>query len=144
EASITIRQARQSELQRLAQQNEELIKMKMDNLITTEEFGGHKKRILKRRYELEAEGVDSPFDEQHARDLIEDICEPLMNLNATWLEIPPVLKQRFQVAILPNGFAVERIGTAQMSDLFSFFCGLGEPMSTVVAPTCPISHQLVR
>ena len=144
QATITIREARQSELRRLMEQNEELIKMKMDNLINAEEFADHKRRIAKRRYELEAEGPDSPFDEKHAQDLLEEVCSPLINLNATWLEIPPVLKQRFQVAILPGGFAVEKIGTAQMSRLFSFFRSFREPVPTLVAPTCQISNQLVH
>ncbi len=144
QVSSVIRESRQLELKRLAEQNEELIKMKINQLITAEEFADHKRRIARRRYELEAHGLDNPFDEKHARDLLGEVCGPLMNLNATWLDIPPVLKQRFQVTVLPAGFAVEKIGTAQMSDLFSFFCGLRRPKSTLVAPTFPISHQLIR
>jgi hypothetical protein len=141
---IVIREGRQAELHRLAEQNEELITMKMDNLITAEEFAEHKRRISRRRHELEADGLDSPIDEKHAQDLIEEVCGPLMNLSATWLEIPPVLKSRFQLSILPQGFAVQRIGTAQKSRLFSVFCPVRLPKSTLVAPTCQISHQLIR
>jgi hypothetical protein len=138
----TRRERRQLELERLDQQNDQLIKMKMENLITSDEFTAHKARISKRLRELDIEEGPNAFEAPHTRSLIEEISDPLMNLNTTWMEIPPALKQRFQRVILPNGFAVQRIGTAQMSDLFSALSPSRLQMSTLVAPTCQSSNLM--
>jgi hypothetical protein len=142
-STISIRrERRQLELERLDQQNDQLIKMKMDNLITSDEFTAHKARISKCLRELDIEEGFNAFEAPHARSLIEEISDPLMNLNTTWMEIPPALKQRFQRVILPSGFAVQRIGTAQMSDLFSALSPSRLKMSTLVAPTCQSSNLM--
>jgi hypothetical protein len=132
------------ELRRLEQQGEQLIQMRMENLLTTEEFMTQKTRITTRRQDLEAEGEGNPTNEREMGDLIDEICDPIAKLGETWLDIPPPVKQRFQQSVLPKGFVAGRIGTAKMSSLFSTFYGFQDVESTLVHPDSQFWNQIVR
>lgn len=120
-ANGALLERRRQERQRLDQQREQLIQMRMEGLLTNEEFTSQKTRIGKRIQELDAEGSENPLDERRISSLVNEISEPLTNLAATWWDISPLLKQRFQQSILPVGFSIGRIRTAPMSRLFSVF-----------------------
>jgi hypothetical protein len=135
---------RKQENQRLEQQREQLIQMKMEGLLTTEEFVAQKTRIAQRLQGLNAEGEVNFVDEQQMAYLIDDVSEPLRNLATTWIDISPMLKQRFQKSILPAGFAIGRIRTAQTSCLFSTFYEFETRRSALVHPDGQFSNQVVR
>lgn len=135
---------RKQERQRLQQQSDELIRMKMDGLLTNDEFVSQKTRIGKRLAELDAEGSINPFDENRIPSLIDDISAPLRTLSATWWDVSPLLKQRFQRSILPVGFSVGKIRTAPMSCLFSVFYEFQNSESALVALDGQTWHQIVR
>ncbi|HEY6252722.1 MAG TPA: hypothetical protein VI685_22425 [Candidatus Angelobacter sp.] len=134
---------RKLELQRLEQQRTQLIQMKMDNLLTTEEFMMQKTRLSERHQELQADEGDS-LEEQKTLDLIDEICDPMMRLSQTWLDVGPSIQQWFQLSVLPVGFSVGRIGTAQMSCLFSFFCRPETVKTSLVHPDGRYWNQVIR
>jgi DNA invertase Pin-like site-specific DNA recombinase len=126
------------ERQRLQHQDRQLIQMRMDQLLTNDEFLSHKAILMNRLRELEAVELSEPTGANNIEDQLDEICEPLTRLDATWEEISPALKQRFQRLILPAGFAVGRIGTAQRGCLFSTFLRSEDSKSTLV----PLAGQI--
>jgi len=132
------------ERQRLQQQDKQLIRMKMDQLLTNDEFLSHKSILTNRLRELDALAVPDQTGADSFEHQLDEICEPLTRLDATWEEISPALKQRFQRLILPAGFAAGRIGTAQTGCLFSTFRHSEDSESTLVPPTGQFWNQLAE
>jgi hypothetical protein len=132
------------ERQRLQQQDKQLIRMKMDQLLTNDEFLSHKSILTNRLRELDALAVPDQTGADSFEHQLDEICEPLTRLDATWEEISPALKQRFQRLILPAGFAAGRIGTAQTGCLFSTFRRSEDSESTLVPPTGQFWNQLAE
>lgn len=130
------------ERQRLQQQDKQLIQMKMDQLLTNDEFLSHKSILTNRLGELDALALPDRTGADSLEHQLDEICEPLTRLDATWEEISPALKQRFQRLILPAGFAAGRIGTAQTGCLFSTFRRSDDSESTLVPPTGQFWNQL--
>lgn len=143
-ANRILAERRNVELRRLTQQQEQLIQMKMDNLLTAEEFLAQKGRITGQRQEIEASRYDDGIEQDEASVLLDEICDPIMNLSATWIDISISLKQRFQRSILPNGFVVGRVRTANVSDLFSTFWEFERSKSGEVARDGRIWNQIIR
>jgi site-specific DNA recombinase len=140
----TLREKHKLEVQRLHQQERQLIQMRMDQLLTNDEFLSQKSILTNRLGELEAVELSDRTDANNLQDRLDEICEPLTRLNATWEEILPAVKQRFQRLILPAGFAVGRIGTAQIGCLFSTFRRSDDSKSTLVPPTGQFWNQLAQ
>jgi len=139
-----LREKLKLERQRLQQQDKQLIQMKMDQLLTNDEFISHKSILANRLRELDTlEFPDQP-ETNSVENEIDEICEPLTRLEATWKEIPPALKQRFQRLILPAGFVAGRIGTAQTGCLFSTFRRSDDSKSTLVPRTGQFWNQLAE
>jgi site-specific DNA recombinase len=143
-AELVLRERRNGEACRLREQRQRLIQMKMENLLTNEEFAHQKSLLTKRLYEVESAQGGDPGDNHAIASLADEICTPLMNLGETWTDFPPLLKPRFQQLILPQGFAVGRIGTAQRGRLFSLFRQSEQRESTLVAPSGQFWNQLVH
>jgi DNA invertase Pin-like site-specific DNA recombinase len=132
------------ELRRLEQQRDQLIQMRMENLLTTDEFLIQQKRITVRTHELKVAGEPHTIDEDEISELIDEISVPMTNFADTWRTIALPLQQRFQRTILPHGFAIGKIGTAQMSCLFSTFCELTDSKSTLVDPDGQFWNQVAQ
>jgi hypothetical protein len=132
------------ERHRLQQQDKQLIQMKIDQLLTNDEFLSHKSILTNRLGELNALAVPEQPGAISLEHQLDEICEPLTRLDATWEEISPALKQRFQRLILPAGFAAGRIGTAQTGCLFSTFRRSDDSKSTLVASESQSWNQLVK
>jgi hypothetical protein len=115
-----IHERRRSEAERLKKRQEQLIQMRMQQVISSQEFMTYNSNISRQRIALSEEG-DPPLEEGRILSKIDEICAPLAHLEQTWLSLPPLLKQRFQRMVLPVGFAMGEIGTAEMSCLFSTF-----------------------
>ena len=136
-ASRAIKERKRLEIERLDDQQQQLIKMRMEKLITDDEFLAERARLTQRRVELQGSGsaaAGTAIDQEGATSQLDEICDPLMNLAATWLDISPELKQRFQRLIFPAGFVVEEIGTADLGCLFSTFRASGGRESNLVPP----------
>ncbi len=143
-ASGALKERRRIEIERLEGQQQQLINMRMEKLITDDEFLAQKTLLTQRRVELQSSDAGTALDEERVKDQLDEICDPLMNLAATWLDISPALKQRFQRLILPAGFVVERIGTADMGCLFSMFRASGGRESNLVPLAGQFWNQLVQ
>ncbi len=129
------------EKRRLDQQQERLIQMRMDSLLTNDEFLQQKALLTSRINDLKNR---MPVDADEEDDLVNKldiICKPLTQLPATWEATEPQLKLRFQRLILPAGFVSGRIGTAQMGCLFSTFQRSGDYKSRLVPPTGQFWNQ---
>jgi DNA invertase Pin-like site-specific DNA recombinase len=108
------------EKRRSQRQLQELIRMKMDGLISGDEF-----RI--QRTALAGSSVGSDEGETHKpfsvdavlRDL-ELIGDRLINLVDTWTDVATQFQRRFQQIAIPDGYVVGRVGTARKGRLLSF------------------------
>lgn len=143
ESKRRLREKSTAELRRLDQQHQQLINMRTQSLISDDEFLAQRSILNTRRLSLQTQ---SPTVLLNAGDIsrkIDQICEPLLNLADTWTEVPAVLKQRFQRLILPAGFVAGRIGTADMSCLFSVFQRSRHAESNLVPHTGQFWNQLV-
>ena len=143
-ASNVMVERRAREKQRLESQEQKLIQMKMDDLLTTEEFRTQKALLSKQRYELEATGQAGPLDERRFATLIDEIRKDLLNLSDTWTDFPLAIKPRFQQLVLPVGFPVGRIDTAPMGRLFSLFKRSEDQMTALVRQDGQTLHQIVE
>ena len=130
------------ELERLEARDQQLMQMRMDQLVTNEEFLVQKAMQSTRRSELQATKPREPWDERQFLSDLDNICEPLLNLADTWSEIAPPRKQRFQRLILPTGFVTGRIGTAEKGCLFSTFRSSRDRESPLVPLTGQFWNQL--
>jgi len=142
--SEALKARRKLEIERLGNQHQQLISMRMEKLITDDEFLAQRALLTQRRLELKNSSAGTALDEESVTTQLEEICEPLVHLAATWLDISPALKQRFQRLILPAGFVVGRIGTADLGCLFSTFRASEGRESNLVPPTGQFWNQLVE
>lgn len=122
-------------------QNAELIAMRAQRLITDEEFFAQKQRLRSQLSALQRQIEESEFSPELDTDLA-DIKTPLADLAKTWesLRATPVL-QRFQRLILPGGFVVRKIGTADLGLLFTLIRTLaGQDAGSVHSPCIRLSQ----
>src|SRR6185312_12328628 len=111
--AVLLQEKQQAELRRIAEQQKRLVGMRTDNLITSEEFAVHRELLEKRQAALYRGSQTALLTEKILLNDIEKICEPLRNLKQTWNDMEPEFKQRFQRLILPSGFVIGKIGTAE-------------------------------
>lgn len=116
-------QRRKREGNRLKEQEQQLIRMKMDQLISDDEFISTRSVLRSRLAELESGDEEAPHSGEELRGSLDEICEPLMDLGAVWQEASIENRIRFQRWALPTGFVYGRIGTAPRGRLFSLFRG---------------------
>jgi DNA invertase Pin-like site-specific DNA recombinase len=135
---------RKHESARLAEQGERLIRMKMDQLITDGEFLAQRAILSEREREIKNSPIHTIADEQRTSADISVISAPLLDLEKTWTSLSPFLQRRFQQSVLPAGFAVGRIGTADKSCLFSLFGRSKRANSHLVPLTGQFWNQLEK
>lgn len=135
---------RKRESQRLAAQQDQLIRMRMNKLITDAEFAAQRALLAERLWAVEHSPVHVLADEQRMLRDLNMIAKPLLDLEQTWVSLPPELQRRFQQSILPAGFSVGRIRTADMSCLFSFFERSNRTKSHLVPPVGQFWNQLIK
>jgi DNA invertase Pin-like site-specific DNA recombinase len=135
---------RKSDIDRITNQQQQLIRMKMDQLITDEEYLAQRLILTGNLTALEAQQFDMPSDPDCLLREIEQVAQPLGDLVATWQSISVELQQRFQRWALPKGYVIGDIGTAQRGRLFSLF-GTSDPTdSTLVPPEGQSWNQLAE
>ena len=140
----SLSEKRQRETERLAEQQSQLIRLKTEKMISDEEFVAHRTMLARQQMEIDSLPVNTIYREKQRLSDLAIITEPLQDLAKTWHEISPVLQMRFQHSILPAGFIVGRIGTADMSCLFSCFQRSRLANSHVVPPTGEFWNQLEK
>jgi hypothetical protein len=143
-SSRMLAQRHKVESQRLDDQQQRLIDMRMQNMITDGEFTIQRAMLAKRRSELRNHGAKALYDDESIKRQLDDIYEPLLRAADTWTTLSPVLKQRFQRFVFPAGFVAGRIGTAEMGRLFSTFRRPRGHASTVVPLEGQFWNQFVE
>jgi DNA invertase Pin-like site-specific DNA recombinase len=133
ESTRSLNERRAVEAKRIKDQQQQLIRMKMEQLITDEEFLAQRNLLTSRLSELEASVPEDGPDAEGFLRYIDTICDPLMNLPNAWDGISADLKRRFQQIVLPAGYVFGRIGTAQKGRLFSFL-GASDTLKTNLVP----------
>jgi hypothetical protein len=136
------RQQRRKRIGQFATEINELIRMRAQNLITNEEFLVQKKILADQRMALESQAKQST-DLAHVRADLQQILEPLTNLPATWKSLKPANRSRFDRLILPGGFLIGDIRTADLGLLFSLFRASASCVSSDVHPACVPSNRII-
>jgi DNA invertase Pin-like site-specific DNA recombinase len=137
ESSRVLADRRTLEVKRIRDQQQQLIRMKMDQLINDEEFVAQRSALSSRLAELEAQEVQHDIDSDEMFLNIDRICAPLEDLGAAWLGLPIELQRRFQMIALPSGYVLGRVGTAPRGRLFSLL----ETQSTSKSSLVPVPRQ---
>ncbi len=122
--SQALREKTVHERERLRDQQQRLIRMKMDQLINDEEFMAQRAVLSARIQELDGQEDDTPIDSESMVHFIDEICVQLMDLGSAWQSVHTEMKRRFQLLALPQGFVVGRVATAQRGRLFEVLTGL--------------------
>lgn len=120
------RERRAAELKRAKDQFQQLLRLKMDNLLTDEEFKTQRALVSGRIAELEG-GIEEA-GQNNVESVVSDLDSlraPLGDLLALWLDLNIENRKRFQLLSLPRGYVFGRVGTAQRGRLFSL---IGTPL----------------
>lgn len=132
----------EAELKRVKRALQELISMRAQHLITTDEFLEQKKPLAERRIALEA-ALPPPVQAQRGlHEQLDEIAAPLSRLRETWSELPLQFRPRFKQIVLPSGFVIGRIRTAEIASIFSLSGAFGGGNSNGVAPSLVSSNQI--
>lgn len=139
------REKRTLELTRAKEQFQQLLRLKMDDLLTDDEFKAQRALVSGRIAELEG-GI-----EENGTNPVESVLSDLDSLRGTlgdllalWLELNIENRKRFQLLSLPRGYVFGRVGTAQRGRLFSL---IGTPLpanATLVHPEGDSWNQLAN
>jgi site-specific DNA recombinase len=116
----TLQERREVEAKHTEEQLRRLIRMKMEELITDDEFRAQRSFVAGRLAELEGGTLESDVKPETVLNNLDTICAPLMHLADAWEAVPTHFKRRFQHLILPVGYVFGRVGTAQKGRLLSF------------------------
>lgn len=135
---------REEDIERLEHQRRELIRMRMENLITDQEFVGQREHLTERRLAIDARLRAPEFDLNEIRNNLDKIKEPLANLRTTWEAFSPGLQRRFNQLALPVGFVHGQIGTADTALIFRTFGGFARPNSSGVPPVVRNLNQIMQ
>lgn len=128
------------ELERLKKRQRQLILMRADEQLSKEDFVCLNAEITGNIASLSSSvrgGVGG-----QTLDAFDTIIAPIHNLERTWATMPLALKGRFQRSILPVGFVIGQIGTAEKSFLFSTFSRIRNHESLVVPHTGQFLNHL--
>lgn len=105
------------ELERLKKRQKQLILMRADEQLSKDDFLAFNEELTGDIKTLSS--TPSAAIGGHTLDSFNSVIAPLRGLERTWPTLSVVLKARFQRAILPVGFVIGQIGTAEKSCLFS-------------------------
>ncbi len=140
--SEDLRHRREAEGRRAQEQMKELIRLRVDRLISDEEFQEQRSAIAGRIEAPEPERTgESPRINSVLRDL-DSISGYLTNLPSAWERVTPQFQRRFQQITIPDGYAVGSVGTAPKGRLLSFIAGSLPADTYVVPPVCESWNQL--
>jgi len=129
---------------RLKDQQQRLIQMRLDNLITEDEFRAQGEVIDS---QLATDAILPTVHVQELQSLrskVDLVCGPLRDLGKYWESRQIENRKRFQRILLPVGFVVTKIGTAPKARILSFLEGSLPVNPIEVASACDTWNQLAR
>jgi site-specific DNA recombinase len=121
----------------------ELIRMRVENLISDEEFQ-EQRAVLSATMGSTAGPAKAPSREQVESVLVDldAVTGYLMNLADAWGRVLPEFQRRFQQIMIPAGYAVGEVGTAPRGRLLSFLCTQLPVDTDLVPPVWESWNQL--
>lgn len=139
------REKRVVELKRAKEQFQQLLRLKMDDLLTDDEFKAQRALISGRIAELEG-GIEEAGRNNVELVLsgLDSLRAPLGDLLPLWLNLDIENRKRFQLLSLPRGYVFGRLGTAQRGHLFSFIGSSLPANATLVHPDGDNWNQLAN
>lgn len=139
------REKRAVDLKRAKEQFQQLLRLKMDNLLTDEEFKTQRALVSERIAEL-AGGIEES-GQNSVESVLSDLdalLAPFGDLPTLWLGLNIENRKRFQLLCLPRGYIFGRVGTAQRGRLFSLIGALLPANATLVHPEGDCWNQLAN
>jgi hypothetical protein len=140
----TLRTKRELAERRAKEQLQELIRMKVDRLISDDEFRIQRTALAGHQGKPDAIGADKPFGVDAVLRDLELVGDRLINLVDAWKHVATRFQRRFQQITIPEGYIFGRVGTAQKGRLLSF---LESPLpvdTNAVPPTWESWNQLME
>jgi DNA invertase Pin-like site-specific DNA recombinase len=138
------RGARENEVNWAKGQLQQLLRLKIESIITDEEFKQERARLSGRLAEIESRcGDTNPALESVLADL-DAVSPQLPNLSKFWAALAIDNRQRFQLLALPSGFVIGRVGTARKGRLFSLIATSQPVDASLVHPDGTTWNQLVN
>ena len=144
DGSKLLNEKRALEIKRLKDQLQQLIRMKMDQLISDEEFMAQRSALALRLAEHEGQEVEHAVNADAVLGNIDRICAPMMDLRAAWESVSVEFQRRFQQIALPSGYVFGSVGTAQRGRLFSFLATSNTSKASLVPLTGVCWNQLAN
>jgi hypothetical protein len=132
------------ETKRIREQEQQLIRMKMDQLISDEEFLAQRSILTGRLSDLESQGTCDIMSPEQAEATLDIIAKPAFDLGGLWQTSSAQTRRRFQQWAFPGGYVYGRIGTAQRGRLFSLFSTSAGSDTSLVHPTGYSWNQLAK
>jgi DNA invertase Pin-like site-specific DNA recombinase len=115
-----VQEKRGKETMHLQEQLQRLVQMRMNDLITDDEFRAQRIALAKQLERLEGCASTEEPELDSVLACLDVINAPLMHLADTWQAVPIKIQRRFQQCLIPSGYVFGRIGTAQKGRLLSF------------------------
>jgi DNA invertase Pin-like site-specific DNA recombinase len=142
DGSRLLNEKRALELKRLKGQQHQLIRMKMDQLISDEEFASQRSLLVSRVAELEAQEGEHAVNVDTVLGNIDRICAPMTDLWVAWNSVTVEFQRRFQQIVLPSGYVFGGVGTAMRGRLFSLLATSNTSHASLVPLTGVYWNQL--
>lgn len=126
---------READVKRLRDQQQRLIQMRIDDLITENEFRAQRTVLEQQLQQIPARPAIQREYFASTLPKLDHICEPLQDLAGFWESRTIEKRKRFQQILLPAGYVVSKIGTAPKARVLSFIEGSLPENPIEVAPT---------
>jgi DNA invertase Pin-like site-specific DNA recombinase len=142
--SRAFEERREVEAKRVHEHLQQLIRMKMEQLITDDEFRAQRLLLAGSLVELEGDTSKSETKPESVLNDLDTICAPLMRLADAWERVPINFQRRFQHITLPAGYVFGRVGTAPKGRLLSFIESSETTYTSGVPPIGESWNQLAE
>ena len=116
-----LQEKRATEKKRAEDQLRQLIRMKMEDLITDDEFRRQRVEIVDRISGLDGGIAENEISPDVVLASLDTVTVPLGDLASSWIRIKTENRLKFQHLVLPSGYVFGSVGTAPKGRLFSFF-----------------------
>lgn len=141
------RELRRKETERTRAQEhmKELVRMRVENLISDQEFQEQRAQIAAQATHNESTGdIPDPKKVESALIDLETVSGYLTNLAGAWNRVVPQYQRWFQQIMIPAGYAVGAVGTAQKGRLLSFLSSRLPVDTDLVPPVGESWNQLTE
>jgi site-specific DNA recombinase len=134
---------KEAERSRAHEHMKELIRLKVENLISDEEFQEQRKVVSMQTSAGSLEGIPDAGHVEAALLNLDAVSGYLRNLPEAWRRVEPENQRWFQQIMIPAGYAVGQVGTAQTGRLLSFLSGALHVDTDLVPPVGESWNQLL-